>query len=219
MAGPYQKIIDAPGVKLRRWAVVTVAGVVAGVGCSGRSRDAGPSPTAPPVADEPAASTVLARPLDRARLDALAQVVVANRTTTLVRRGERDLAAEITTAAPGDRALITVSACLGCVPIDLAAWRARAPEQAALWAPRGSGAGDQLVIDAVTIAGTTAISVRASRGDGARVDQLHQLHWNDGVIQLVAVCEASAPVEAGPPPCAATAAAAFAAYLPALRAR
>ncbi len=219
MAGPYQKIIDAPGVKLRRRAAVIVAGFVAGVGCSGRSRDAGPSPTAPPVADQPAATTVVARPLDRARLDALAQVVVAGRTTTLVRRGERDLAAEITTAAPGDRALVTVSACLGCVPMDRAAWRARAPELAALWAPRGAGAGDQLAIDAVTVAGTTGIEVRASRGDGTRVDQLHQLHWNDGATQLVAWCEASAPVEAGPPPCAATAAAAFAAYLTALTTR
>lgn len=201
-------------MKRRRLALLFVAGV-AGAGCSGRSRDAGPGPASPPAADGERRGARPARPLDATTLDALAEVRVPDREVQLVRRGDHDLAATVS-ASDGGRATVTISACLGCLPMDVAAWRAREPELAALWAPRGAGAGDHLTIDAVPLAGATAIAVRATRADGDAVHQLHQLHWNDGTTQIAVVCEARGPVDAGAPACAATAEAALAAYLGAL---
>lgn len=154
------------------------------------------------------------RRLDEVRLDELAEVRVPGYRVELVNRGARDLAASITADAPGDRALVTISACLGCVTMDIAAWRRREPELAALWAPR-AGSGDRLAIEAVILVGERAIAVDSVRSDSDLVHQLHQIHWNDGTTQLVVVCDGARAIDDALP-CVATAERAAAAYIGAL---
>jgi hypothetical protein len=205
-----------------RFICVCAVALLSGPGCSGRSHDGGPT-TAPEPGTAPAGSAAATparpgRPLDAAAIDALAAVTVTGHDIALARRGARDLAT-LVTAPGGTRVTVTASVCLGCAPMALAAWEARRAELAALWAPSEAG-GDALVLAAPSVAGHTVIAVDALRTlDGER-RHTYQLHWNDGVSQLAAVCEASAPAtDAGipaPDDCAAATATVLGAYLPAM---
>ncbi|MBE7451299.1 MAG: hypothetical protein HS111_21110 [Kofleriaceae bacterium] len=220
---------------MRRSLVLSLCVAAVGGGslaCSGRTRDPGPTTRPEPAARVPvdgAAPARPPRPLDAARVEALAAVAIADHEVTVVRRGVAELAA-VVTAADGTRVTVTASACLACTPIDLAAWQARQPELAALWAP-AADAGDELALTAPTIGGDAVIAVDATRHHDGETRRTYQLHWNDGVTQLAAICEAAsrapppgaaagtAATGSGPAPvsaCAPVTAAALAAYLAAL---
>jgi hypothetical protein len=187
--------------------------VVAAASCSGGARDAGPNGRRDPVAsarpdwgggtNDPGRAP---RPLDAALVARLAAVTVAGSDVTVVRRSDAEMASIVATP-DGVRVTVTASACLGCTPIDLAAWEARRAELAALWAPVDT-AGDKLALSAEKVAGRTVIAIDAMRTVDGEQRHTYQLHWNDGATQLAAVCEAAT--------CAATTAASMAAYLGAL---
>lgn len=162
--------------------------------CSGRTHDAGSTPGpdrgSADVSDGDTAARP-GRPLDEARLTALAAVTLAGHEVALVRRSATDLAA-IVAAPDGARVTVTASACLGCAPMELAAWEARRGELAALWAPGPPGSGDALALTAPAVAGRTVIAVDAVRTLDGEIRRTFQLHWNDGATQLAVVCEASA---------------------------
>lgn len=130
-------------------------------------------------------------------LDALAATAVPGHDVRVIARGATDLALAITAPPPAPaRATLSASACLGCVAPDLEAWRARRAELAALWAPGADAdppaAGTHLAIDALDLGGgARAIAVDARRADGSAVTVAH---WNDGALQLQAVCELPAEV-------------------------
>jgi hypothetical protein len=177
------------------------------VGCSGSARDAGPSARRESGAtvrnDGTVAPARRPRPLDAALVDQLAAVKVAGADVTVVRRSDAELASIV--AAPGGaRVTVTASACLGCTPMDLAAWEARRAELVALWAPQDA-AGDTLALSAERIADRTVIAIDATRTVDGELRHTYQLHWNDGATQLAAVCEVAS--------CAAAAATSLGAYL------
>jgi len=156
----------------------------------GRSKPVAGDRAAPVV--EPAARPQ-PRPVTPALLDAIAAMAVPGEQVRVLARGERDVALAIVTA-DGRQANLTASACLGCVPIDLEAWRARRAELASLWAP---GADNDPPVNAARLSITTielapgvvAIAIAGQRADGRAVTIAH---WNDGSLQLQAVCERAA---------------------------
>ncbi len=209
---------------MRRFIVPWVC--IAAAACSGRAHDAGPT-TRP----EPGGSARAdgaggsggpggrpSRPLDAALLDDLAAVRVAGHDVTIARRGTTELATMVAALA-GGRVAVTVSACLACTPIELPAWEARRAEFAALWAPAPESSGDRLDLSAPTIAGRTVIAIDAIRTIDGEARQTYQLHWNDGAMQLAALCESAARIDGDggaattAPSCAAPAATALGAYL------
>lgn len=191
---------------------------VAFAACSGRAPDAGPTISEPALGTSAGArpgdpARPPGRPLDGAALDALAAVTVAGHDVTVARRSATDLAA-IVTAPGGARVTVTASGCLGCAAMEVAAWEARRPELAALWAPLASGesGGDALVLAASSVGGRTVIAIDARRTQDSEVRRTYQLHWNDGVAQLAAICETLAPAD----DCPGASATVLAAYLQAL---
>ncbi len=130
------------------------------------------------------------RPVTPALLDAVAAIAVPGHDVQVLTRGPTDVALAIT-AADATRAIATASACLGCVGLDLAAWQARRPELATLWAPGAEAEPPtteaRLAIAALDLGGGAhAVLIDARRADGTAVTVAH---WNDGATQLQAICE------------------------------
>lgn len=171
-----------------RWSALAI---LAAVACRGDGRST-PGPGDPPAGARPPADARVRspHPVTPALLDAIAAIAVPEAEVVVLVRGATDLALAIT-ASDRTRALVTVSACLGCVALDLSAWQARRPELAMLWAPGAeaepSTTEAQLAITALPLGGgERAILIAARRADGTAVTVAH---WNDGATQLQAVCE------------------------------
>jgi hypothetical protein len=201
---------------------IVVALAVAAAACRGSGPTPSPTDPPPPLGSRPTAGGSDARirtprPLTAASLDALAAVALPGHEARVVARGAADLALAIT-AADGTRAIVTASGCLGCVAPELAAWQARRPSLAALWAPGAESEPPmneaRLAIASIDLGrGDHAIAIDARRADGTAVAIAH---WNDGATQLQASCEQAAPPAEPPSPCAALVGAALAAALAAL---
>lgn len=162
----------------------------------GDRRDSGAAPArhdaAPVVFDaEPAAAeAVPLRPLDAARLDALAALEVPGFVV-----GHRDrTATSIVVSLRADgaplRALVTVTPCLACRAPDLAAWRAAAPELRALLP--GSVEDDPATtfeLRATDLAGRRCVAGyelgAVAYGDELEAAHGARIYCNDGVTELV----------------------------------
>ena len=197
----------------RSWCAVAAALACALAGCRDRGRPA-PGRDAALAAD--AAPTIA---LDAAALDRVAAIAVPDATVRVLARGERDLALAV--IAADARVAVTVAGCLGCAPIELAAWTARRAELAALLAPGVDATppveGARLTVALRPVGATPTIAIYARRGAGAGATWIGQ--WNDGATQVVATCELAALAADQPSPCAPRADAALAAVLAALRGR
>lgn len=197
----------------RSWCAVAAALACALAGCRDRGHPA-PGRDAALAAD--AAPTIA---LDAAALDRVAAIAVPDATVRVLARGERDLALAV--IAADARVAVTVAGCLGCAPIELAAWTARRAELAALLAPGVDATppveGARLTVALRPVGATPTIAIDARRGAGAGATWIGQ--WNDGATQVVATCELAALAADQPSPCAPRADAALAAVLAALRGR
>jgi hypothetical protein len=138
-----------------------------------------PAPPAPPF-----------RALDGARLDELAALEVPGFTVAHRDRSETSIVIGLRATGSPLRALVTVTPCLACRPMELPAWRAAAPELRALLP--GSVEDDPATtfeLSAVDLAGRRCIAgyELGAVAYGEELEAAHgaRIYCNDGVTEVV----------------------------------